>query len=354
LGTPYVYLRAASMLRSAEFLIRSIVHNPEGIYMPQKFDENMFDMAYLREVAEKCKNWGRWGPDDEMGTLNFIGPEQVKEAAGLVKKGKTISLGLNFDRSGPQSGLWGNRFNPIHTMLATGTDAVAGNQDAGGLRYADDMVSLPLQCGTQWDALGHIFFDDYMWNGYNAKLVDANGAQKNGIEKVKDKMFGRGVLLDVARHCGIDFLEDGMAITNDDLDATAEAQGVEIKQGDFVIVRTGQMEQRLRDEDWGGYAGGDAPGLAFETAEWIFEKEIAAICLDTWGCEVRPNQTKDASQPWHWVVIPMIGITMGEIFNLKELADDCDEDKVYEFLFTAPPLPVTKAVGSPINPMAVK
>ncbi len=322
--------------------------------MPRRYDEKMFDLAHLRATAEKCKNWGRWGPDDEAGTLNFIEPEDVIKASQLVKKGKVFSLGLNFDRFGPQKGLWGNRFNPIHTMLATGTDAVAGNQDAGGLRYADDMVSLPLQCGTQWDALGHIFYDEQMWNGYDARLVDSDGAQKNGIEKVKDRMFGRGVLLDIARHVGVDFLEDGTAMTNDDLNACAEAQGVEIRRGDFVICRTGQMEQRLAAKDWGGYAGGDAPGLAFETAEWIFEKEIAAICCDTWGCEVRPNETKDASQPWHWVVIPMIGITMGEIFYLKELAEDCAEDGVYEFLFTAPPLPITKGVGSPINPMAVK
>ncbi|MEL0107036.1 MAG: cyclase family protein [Rhodospirillaceae bacterium] len=322
--------------------------------MPRRYDEKMFDLAHLRATAEKCKNWGRWGPDDEAGTLNFIGPEEVVNASKLVKKGKTFSLGLNFDRFGPQKGLWGNRFNPIHTMLATGTDAVAGNQDEGGLRYADDMVSLPLQCGTQWDALGHIFYDEQMWNGYDARLVDADGAQKNSIDKVKDRMFGRGVLLDVARHVGVDYLEDGMAMTNDDLNETAEAQGVEIKKGDFVICRTGQMEQRLKDGEWGGYAGGDAPGLAFETAEWIYEKEIAAICCDTWGCEVRPNETKDASQPWHWVVIPMIGITMGEIFYLKDLAEDCADDGVYEFLFTAPPLPISKAVGSPINPMAVK
>ena len=322
--------------------------------MPRRYDEKMFDLAHLRATAEKCKNWGRWGPDDEAGTLNFIEPEDVVKASQLVKKGKIFSLGLNFDRFGPQKGLWGNRFNPIHTMLATGTDAVAGNQDAGGLRYADDMVSLPLQCGTQWDALGHIFYDEQMWNGYDARLVDSDGAQKNGIEKVKDRMFGRGVLLDVARHIGVDYLEDGMAMTNDDLNETAKAQGVEIRRGDFVICRTGQMEQRLEAKDWGGYAGGDAPGLAFETADWIYEKEIAAICCDTWGCEVRPNETKDASQPWHWVVIPMIGITMGEIFYLKELAEDCAKDGVYEFLFTAPPLPITKGVGSPINPMAVK
>lgn len=111
---------------------------------------------------------------------------------------------------------------------------------------------------------------------------------------------------------------------------------------------------RLDSGGWGGYAGGDAPGLAFEACEWIHRQEIAAICTDTWGCEVRSNETKDASQPWRWVVIPMRGITMGEIFYLRELANDCAQDRVYEFFFTAPPLPVTRAVGSPINPMAIK
>ena len=322
--------------------------------MPRHYSDSNLNMKILRETAERCKNWGRWGPDDEAGTLNFVTPEDLINAGKLIRKGKAFSLALNFDNRGPQAGLWGNRFNPIHTMLATGTDAIAGNQDEGGLRYADDMVSLPLQCGTQWDALGHIFYDDKMWDGYDAALVDSNGAQKNGIEKVKDKMAGRGVLLDMARHLGIDALDDGMAITNEDLDACAEAQGVKVRRGDFVLVRTGMMDKCLREEDWGGYAGGDAPGLAFETADWIHQKEIAAICCDTWGCEVRPNETTEASQPWHWVVIPMIGITMGEIFIMGELAADCAEDKVYEFFFCAPPLPVTKAVGSPLNPMAFK
>jgi kynurenine formamidase len=314
----------------------------------------MFDLSHLKATAEKCSNWGRWGAEDEKGTLNFITPEAVVEAAKLIKTGRRFSLALNFDRNGPQKGTWGNRFNPIHLMLATGTDAVAGLQDHMKLRYADDMVSLPLQCGTQWDALGHIFYDDKMWNGYDATLVDANGAKKNGIEKVRDQMAGRGVLLDVARDLGVDCFEDGTAITSDDLDTCARNQGVEIKCGDFVIVRTGQMEQRLDAGEWGGYAGGDAPGLAFETAEWMHQKEIAAICTDTWGCEVRPNETKDAQQPWHWVVIPMIGITMGEIFYLRDLATDCAADKVYEFFFCAPPLPITGGVGSPINPIAIK
>jgi kynurenine formamidase len=320
----------------------------------RRYDQKRFDMAELHAMADKCRNWGRWGDNDEIGTLNFITPHAVVAAAQLIRTGRTFSLGLDFNQNGPQKGLWGRRFNPIHTMLATGTDAVAGTQDAGGLRYADDMVSLPLQCGTQWDGLGHIFYGDQMWNGYDARLVDSAGAKKNGIEKTRAKMAGRGVLIDVARFHGVESLEDGIAITVDDLIQTARKQGVSVRQGDFVIVRTGHMERCLSSGEWGGYAGGDAPGLAFETAEWIFESEIAAICTDTWGCEVRPNETTDASQPWHWVVIPMIGVTMGEIFYLKDLAADCSRDGIYEFFFCAPSLPITGAVGSPINPIAIK
>lgn len=322
--------------------------------MVHRYDEKKFKIDLVHETAKRCCNWGKWGPDDEIGTLNYVSPDDIKAAAGLVRKGSVFSLGLEFDRNGPQKGLWGNRYNPIHTMLATGTDAVAGNQDAGGLRYADDSVSMPLQCGTQWDGLGHIFYGEKMWNGYDARLVDSDGAHKNGIEKVKAKMVGRGVLLDVARHLSVDSLEDGQAISVDDLEATQKAQGVQVRRGDFVIVRTGHMERCLKQGEWGGYAGGEAPGLAFDTANWIYDKQIAAICTDTWGCEVRPNETDDCTQPWHWVVIPMIGISMGEIFYVKDLAEDCAADGVYEFMFTAPPLPITRAVGSPLNPIAIK
>ena len=98
------------------------------------------------------------------------------------------------------------------------------------------------------------------------------------------------------------------------------------------------MERCLKAGQWGGYAGGDAPGVKFENCYWCQDKEIAGICSDTWGVEVRPNETKEANQPWHWVVIPAMGLTMGEIFYLKELAEDCAADKTYEFFFCAPPL----------------
>jgi len=311
--------------------------------------------AAIYEAAEKLSNWNRWGPDDQIGTLNHITPKMLVDAAGLIKKGKIFALGLPLDEK-LQSGLFGGRWNPIDTMLATGTDAAAGNQDDPSpyLRYADDAINLPCQCSTQWDALAHIFLDDKMYNGYSATEVDARGAKKLGIEHTRDKMAGRGVLLDVARFKGVDAPDDGYAITNDDLDQTAAEQGVEIKTGDFVIVRTGQQEACLAKGDWGTYAGGDAPGMAFETCYWIKEKDIAGICSDTWGCEVRPNETTEANQPWHWVVIPAIGITMGEIFFLKELAEDCAEDKVYEFFFCAPPMHIPGGCGSPINPQAIK
>ena len=322
--------------------------------MGSRVRNNQITIKEIQDTAERVKNWGRWGPDDEIGTLNNISPEDIVKAARLIRRGKVFSLGLNFDNRGPQTGLWGNRFNPIHTMLTSGVDAIAGRQDSIGIRYADDMVTMPLQCGTQWDALGHVFFGDKMWNGYEAKLVDSSGAQKNGIEKTRDKMAGRGVLLDVARFKGVESLEDGYGIGTEELEDCAKAQGVEVRRGDFVIFRTGQMERCLKTGVWGGYAGGDAPGLRFETADWIRRTDIAAICADTWGCEVRPNESSEASQPWHWVVIPMIGITMGEIFYLKDLAEDCAKDHVYEFFFCGPPLPITGAVGSPINPIAIK
>ncbi|TMK06014.1 MAG: cyclase family protein, partial [Alphaproteobacteria bacterium] len=180
----------------------------------------------------------------------------------------------------------------------------------------------------------------HMWNGYDCREVTSAGAQKCGIEKTKNKMVGRGVFLDVARALGKESLEDGYGITCEDLDRTAEAQGVTVKRGDYVIVRTGQMERCLKVGSWDGYPGGDAPGFAFDTLEWVARTELAALASDTWGCEVRPNNTEGGiNQPWHWITIPIMGMTMGEIFYLKDLADDCAADKVYEFMFVAPAIP---------------
>jgi kynurenine formamidase len=279
----------------------------------------------------------------------------VLEACALPRTGRVISCALPFDQKGPQSGLAG-RHNPVHVMLADGGDALAGAQDflPGGFNYADDAVTMPLQCGTQWDALSHVFYDGRMYNDRDVKLVTSGGARVNAIEKIADGVVGRGVLLDVPRFLRQSWLEDGTRILPEELDACAEAFGVTIASGDIVLVRTGMMTRCLEQKSWAGYCGGPAPGLSIHCARWLFEREVAAVATDTWGVEVRPNETPDCFQPLHMISLRNTGLLLGEIFFLDALSRACAEDGRYEFLFSAPPLPITGAVGSPINPLAIK
>jgi kynurenine formamidase len=299
-------------------------------------------------AAKRCSNWGRWGADDVRGTMNFLTPEKRRQGASLVRRGVSFSLSQSFDANGPQKG-WRRRTNPVHTMLDTGTDAAAGVQGfPHGIGGADDVIAMPLQCSTQWDGLGHIFDHGYAWNGRRAAdVVTSLGDGFTGIETVAGVIAGRGVLLDFGD------LPDGFAITSDHLDSVAADAGVEIGRGDIVLIRTGQLARARRD-GWGDYAGGPAPGLSFSTADWLHRTEIAAIATDTWGFEVRPNEFDDAFQPLHQVAIPHIGLFLGEMWDLDALAADCASDGVYEFWLTAAPLPITGAVGSPVNPIAVK
>lgn len=308
----------------------------------------------VRETGQRYRNWGKWGPDDELGTLNYITPEMIVKAARLVRRGAVFSLAIPFDSRGPQINQ-PRRFNPIHKMILTGPDFTTGAvKRPGGAGFADDMVIMPLQCATQWDALSHCFLDGKLYNGYDANLVSSEGAKKNGIEKMARGVVARGVLLDVARVKEVEWLDPGYAITTEDLEAAVRAHGVTVGTGDALLIRTGQMAMCRARGGWGDYAGGDAPGLSFKTAGWINERQIAAVATDTWGMEVRPNEIPDSYQPLHQVLIPNMGLLVGEIFHLEELAADCAKDKTYEFLFVAPPLPITGAVGSPVNPLAIK
>ena len=319
--------------------------------------------AEVARAARAYSNWGRWGDDDVLGTVNFITDDLRRAAAGLVRRGASFSLSQRFDMDGPQKG-WRRRTNPVHTMLDTGTDAAAGNQGfPHGIGGADDVVAMPLQCSTQWDGIGHIFDHGKAWNGRDAaRTVTSNGDLITGIEHLARPVCGRGVLLDVARVIGPALgtasgargeLPDGFAITAEHLTATAAAHGVAVGRGDLVLVRTGRYARALR-EGWGDYAGGASPGLSFTTAGWLRRTEIAAIATDTWGFEVRPNEFDHAFQPLHQVVIPHIGLYIGEMWDLEALAADCAADGRHEFWLTAAPIPVTGAVGAPVNPIAVK
>ncbi|HEY4631115.1 MAG TPA: cyclase family protein [Blastococcus sp.] len=311
----------------------------------------------IAAAAKRCSNWGRWGADDVLGTLNFLDGAKRREGAALVRRGVSFSLAQSFDMNGPQKG-WRRRTNPVHTMLDTGVDAERGNQGfPHGLGGADDVVFMPLQASTQWDGLGHIFDHGNAWNGRRAgDVVTSEGDSVTGIETVAGLIAGRGVLLDVGRAVGTGGeLPDGFAITTEHLEATIQAQGesARVGRGDLLLVRTGRLA-RARREGWGDYAGGASPGLSFTTADWLHGTEIAGIATDTWGFEVRPNEFDVAFQPLHQVAIPHIGLFLGELWDLDALAADCAADGVYEFFLTAAPLPVTGAVGAPVNPIAVK
>ncbi len=317
--------------------------------MPEKYT-----MDDVKALSQKYKNWGKWGANDQLGTLNYITSEKVVDAAKLVKQGKTFSLAIPFDDKGPQTGAFG-RFNPIHFMLQDGGDIVAGAQDhLPNLRYTDDAVTMPLQCATQWDALAHILYEDRMYNGYAANEITSSGAKKNGIENAKSKIITRGVLLDVARYRKKNWLDPGEAIYPADLDGAASMGNVSVGKGDIVLIRTGQIAQVRAEKSWGTYSGGSAPGLGVACASWLCEKQVAGYATDTWGTEVIPNETADVFQPLHVILIVHVGMLVGEIFDFEELAEDCVKDSVYEFMFVAPPLPITGAVGSPVNPQAIK
>ena len=182
------------------------------------------------------------------------------------------------------------------------------------------------------------------------------GDSVTGIETVKDVIAGRAVLLDVGRALGTDGeLPDGFAITEDHLQQTIAAKGpsATVGRGDIVLVRTGQL-LRARQNGWGDYAGGPAPGLSFTTVDWLHATEIAGIATDTWGFEVRPNEFHEAFQPLHQVAIPHIGLFLGEMWDLEQLSESCIADGRYDCWLTAGPIPVTGAVGAPVNPLAVR
>jgi kynurenine formamidase len=305
-------------------------------------------MEDFRELGKRVSNWGRWGPEDERGTLNLITPERLVAAAALVRRGKVFDLGIPFDDQGPQPG--GARINPVHLMSQTGDTQVF----PGGFKYADDYIFMPLQGASQWDALAHVYYDDHLYNGYPATDVTVVGAFHDTIDRIAKGVAGRGVLLDIARQRGVDWLAAGEVIGPEDLDAAIAAQGgVDIGPGDILLFRTGWRRMFLERGSPQEFMAGE-PGLGQECCEWLHERQIAAVCSDNWAIEVLPGQNPEVVLNVHMVLIRDMGMTLGEILDFEQLAADCADDGIWEFFFCAPPLKVTGGVGSPINPLAIK
>jgi kynurenine formamidase len=313
--------------------------------------------AEFRRVRDRFTRWGRWGDDDELGALNLVTPERVAAAAALVRKGKVISLATPIVDGGQVRPI-PTRFRPVHTMTRSGGDVAAAYQ-AGrqGFLFTDDMIVMPLQTGSHWDALSHVFCDGRMYNGRGTADVPATGAARNGITVAANRMAGRGVLLDVPALTGRPWLEIGESVEAEDLQACCERQGVTIGPGDFVLVRTGRIGAAKASGEWGPeFSGGPGSGLGFSTIEYLCERDIAALATDTFSVEILPSQTIEEAErsPLHVIMVQGAGVHLGELWDLEELAADCADDGVYEFLLVAAPMAVEGAVGAPVNPQAVK
>jgi kynurenine formamidase len=300
-----------------------------------------------RELGKSLSNWGRWGADDQRGTINLIGADEVRAAAALVKKGKIFDLGIPLDEHGPQDGR--ERFNPVRLMSVIG-----GAESIGGsIRYNDDCVFMSLQAGTQWDALSHVYYDDRYYNDVPKEAVDAKGAHRLGIETQGNGIVGRGILVDIARQQGLDWLGAGAAIGPELLEQVIQEQGVAIREGDILLIRTGWRRKYLEDHDGKAFLGSE-PGIALNCCAWLKERGVAAIASDNWALEVIPSEVPGEAFPLHMLLIRDMGMTIGEMFDLEDLALGCSQDQIYEFYLCAPVLKFTNGVGTPINPLAIK
>jgi kynurenine formamidase len=303
----------------------------------------------VKELAARVRNWGRWGDDDELGTINLITDDVVKAAAKEIKTGKRFALGIAMDEHGPQTGIIPGRDNPVREMIMVDTPLTG---DPSDFTTSDDKVTMGIQAATHWDALAHVSYEGKLYNGVSSSsAITAAGASKMGIDKITT-LVSRGVLLDVARAKGVDRLEGGYPITGDDLDAAAALGKVDVRAGDIIMVRTGQM-QLFFDGDREAY-GSPCSGPSLQTVEWFHSHDVAAVATDNIVFEVFPCEREDAMLPVHLLHLVDMGMTQGQNWNFEELAADCADDGRYTCFLDASPMPFTGAVGSPVNPVAIK
>jgi len=319
----------------------------------------------LRALAARVSNTGRWGADDQRGTLNLITPDAVKRGAGAVRDGRTFSLAMQFHAEGPQTGGVPGRVNPEIEVLAAGM-SVTG--DPGDFTTTDEVVRLGTQASTHWDALAHVGYDERLWNDTSLDVVTGAGAVRLGAEHL-GSVVTRGVLLDVARTHGVDRLPGGYPITDTDLDAALAATGLGVEPGDIVLIRTGQPQTLRRDDpetddpstaprlarqgDDDLYRT-DTAGVGVAAIEWFARHDVAAVATDTFVFEVWPCEDPAVLLPVHMIDLRDVGLVQGQLWYLEDLADDCAADGRHEFLLSATPLPITGAAGAPVAPTAVK
>jgi len=293
------------------------------------------------ELFEATKRWGRWGPDDERGALNLLTPERVAGAAALVREGIAVPCGRPL-ATAPAAD---NPTPVLHHMIHAGDLA----SEATAFDWSADFVGVACHGNTisHLDALCHVFVEGKMYNGAPASEVTSVGAQRSSIEVAGSGIVGRGVLLDIPRLRGVDWLEPGEAITSDELDAT----GVAVEQGDIVLVHTGRDRRRAALGAWNTFVDGLA-GLDAECARWLYDRDPAVLGADGVS-DVMPGSDPAWPIPIHMCALVGMGIHLLDNLRLDLLADACAERGRWEFLFVVAPLQIGGGTGSPVNPIAI-
>ncbi|MGI8751512.1 MAG: cyclase family protein [Acidimicrobiales bacterium] len=317
----------------------------------------MTDMTTMNELLKDAPtNWGKWGPDDEVGSLNYLTAEEVLRGVAHIKSGSVFTLQrLIGDPNGDP--VWPGRTPAERTMVLdeSSWDEEGAPAFPGGLHYADDKISAYLQGSTQYDALGHVWYDGQIWNGYDARTT-IGGLDKASVAPIAERgVVGRGVLLDMARYRGKDNLDKAETFNHEDLEACATAQGVTIEPHDIVVVRTNFLKLFF-DLGKEFYENFCEAGLFYspELVQWFHDKEIPNLVTDTIGNECTYDPNNGFALPLHCALMRNLGVTLTEICDLEKLAASCAEDGQYTFLYAAAPLKVHQATGSPVNPLAIK
>lgn len=301
--------------------------------------------AEVLEMFDSLSNWGRWGDDDRLGTLNLITPDVTKAATAVVRYGRTVSLARTIspkyapDITNP----------PLHFMMASGEGAPAKGHGVAADWYG---MACHGHSMTHLDSLGHMFWNGKMYNGRPASRVDqATGAKDGSIEDAGGGVMTRGVLLDLPRALGVSYLEPGQRITPHELEAAEDVAGVQIRSGDAVLIRTGRDVNRAGRgphlPDQHGCAG-----LSASCLPWIRERGIALLGSEV-AHDAMPSPYERVAGPIHSVGIVAMGLWLLDNAYLDDLAAATAEESQWEFLFALGPLKLKRGTGSPVNPLAV-
>ena len=302
------------------------------------------------EIFEMVKNWGRWGPDDELGTLNYIAPDSVRAAAELVCSGRRVTMSIPMNKiAGPDNP------RPATHHVVQGHDIDIGSST---VTFATDFLGVEFHgdCHTHMDALCHIAYRGQVYNGRPAlEVMTSRGATALDVTSYQHGLVGKGVLLDVPRFRGVDWLEPGEAVSRAELEAIEKAQHVRLGEGDILVFRTGHHKRRLALGAWNNDyppAGEGKAGLSVDSIPWMHERRIAAFLPDGDG-ETVPSNVEGILYPIHPLQVTAMGMFAADSLQLEDLASACAEEGRFEFMVVGLPLRLPGGTGSPWNPVAI-